>query len=367
MSADLRRFLHSTPKVGDLDTTSSLFSLFFLYSMKHYAIITTRKKVHSKGKASFQSNILGGVNLAKGDKYQPLHALLSRQSAEITLSFEDIEHILGFKLPNSAYTYEVWWSNDSNHSQAISWLKCNMRSENLNLRTKHVTFTKNAPTTKSHTSEKVVVPPSNIPNPPSPLPTNYETIFLGNYLFSKTSISIIKTNIPDVFLRYKGVTVGKLLDKKHYCNLRSVVNARYRQYLAEDISVFMQDLVDQNDPFYHRFLNTNGADFFCEFKLSDPAVHHLKGLYAYCLDGTLKYIGRCRDSFHSRFNVNYGVIQPINCYKAGQSTNTHMNSLINVYRERISIYICPLTNDSEIITAEQALIDVYQPDWNRKK
>lgn len=88
-------------------------------------------------------------------------------------------------------------------------------------------------------------------------------------------------------------------------------------------------------------------------------------MYEY--DGNIMYIGRCRDNYFKRFNINYGTIHPINCYKEGQSTNTHMNSLMNKYGDNISIYLCPLTNINEIIAAEEMLIKQLQPSWNRKK
>ncbi len=36
---------------------------------------------------------------------------------EITLSFAQLEHILGFELPLSAHKYHAWWANSNSPDQ----------------------------------------------------------------------------------------------------------------------------------------------------------------------------------------------------------------------------------------------------------
>ncbi|MBV4432721.1 hypothetical protein KM803_15565 [Clostridium tyrobutyricum] len=62
--------------------------------------------------------------MAKGDKYIGLKKYLQSSITPIvTLSFNDIEQIIGDKLPKSAYNHaEVWWANDHTHSQSIAWI-----------------------------------------------------------------------------------------------------------------------------------------------------------------------------------------------------------------------------------------------------
>ena len=61
-------------------------------------------------------------------KYDPLetHLLaLPRSKRFITLSFSDIETILGEPLPKSAITHRQWWENQSDtstRSQASAWM-----------------------------------------------------------------------------------------------------------------------------------------------------------------------------------------------------------------------------------------------------
>ena len=79
-------------------------------------------------------------------KYQPLHAFLQstpRHLEELTLSFAQIEQILGSALPASAHQYQAWWSNPSTPSQhpyAQSWLTAGWRVAGLNQQETWVRF-----------------------------------------------------------------------------------------------------------------------------------------------------------------------------------------------------------------------------------
>jgi hypothetical protein len=61
-------------------------------------------------------------------KYSTLEKLFSdieNEKETIVYSFEQIEHILGFGLPNAAKKHRQWWENNSQygHSWAKSWLE----------------------------------------------------------------------------------------------------------------------------------------------------------------------------------------------------------------------------------------------------
>jgi hypothetical protein len=55
-------------------------------------------------------------------KYDPLREFLSaRASSTVTLTFEQIDDLVGV-LPPSARQYQVWWrNNDSSHQHCQSW------------------------------------------------------------------------------------------------------------------------------------------------------------------------------------------------------------------------------------------------------
>ena len=61
-------------------------------------------------------------------KYEPLEIYLQSKvlkSRSISLSFKEIENIIGSSLPKSAYIYREWWANQkdsSSRSQAKAWL-----------------------------------------------------------------------------------------------------------------------------------------------------------------------------------------------------------------------------------------------------
>ena len=79
-------------------------------------------------------------------KYDPLGDFLKDLSlsiAEKTLTFGEIENILGFKLPDSAYNHRAWWANPSStddHPYAQSWLAVNWKVETVNQSEKWVRF-----------------------------------------------------------------------------------------------------------------------------------------------------------------------------------------------------------------------------------
>lgn len=65
-------------------------------------------------------------------KYFPLENYLNQVS--ITLTYPELEEILGFELPKTAYKREQWWENNTmNHTQANSWLNAGWKVEKVNL------------------------------------------------------------------------------------------------------------------------------------------------------------------------------------------------------------------------------------------
>lgn len=80
--------------------------------------------------------------------YEPLRTRLEASpQAAVTLSFDEIERLLGRRLPPSAYDEKIkrqWWANTDTHSQARAWLKAG-RKARLDRQRDAVTFTKAAP------------------------------------------------------------------------------------------------------------------------------------------------------------------------------------------------------------------------------
>lgn len=80
----------------------------------------------------------------KQGKYWPLFDHLRRSGQdEITLTFAQIETVLGANLPPSARTRRGWWSNRSKGSlQASAWMEAGYHVEELDLEREQVTFHK---------------------------------------------------------------------------------------------------------------------------------------------------------------------------------------------------------------------------------
>jgi hypothetical protein len=194
-----------------------------------------------------------------------------------------------------------------------------------------------------------------------------KALIMGKYVFIETPFEVYEKNIPSPFLDYRGRKVIDLLQKNNYFSLTKTINKEYSQFLNADISELMTYLIRNNDNLFLCFLNKNGNDTFCRFSLSDESIYNQRGLYLYTYKDEIVYIGRCRDSYLKRFgNSNYGNIDPINCYKHGQSTNTHMNSLINRFGDDIKIYLCALSDVNEIEESERILRQRLRPVWNRQ-
>lgn len=60
----------------------------------------------------------------------------------LRLSFSEIERILGFSLPESAYTHKASWANTKTHSIAQSWLVVNYKTSLVDLDNKIIEFEK---------------------------------------------------------------------------------------------------------------------------------------------------------------------------------------------------------------------------------
>ena len=76
-------------------------------------------------------------------KYAPLaNYLAALDDSEWRATFREIEVLLGFTLPKSAYHYQAWWANQTTpgHSQNLGWSSVGWRTEELNLIKQQVVF-----------------------------------------------------------------------------------------------------------------------------------------------------------------------------------------------------------------------------------
>jgi hypothetical protein len=67
-------------------------------------------------------------------KYESLGRYLAAlECSRVTLTYREIEEIIGSKLPPSASQYDAWWANDKTHTQAKSWLSNGWKKEQVDL------------------------------------------------------------------------------------------------------------------------------------------------------------------------------------------------------------------------------------------
>jgi hypothetical protein len=81
--------------------------------------------------------------MPKGDKYIGLIKYLKgRTERTISMSFSDIEKMVGESLPSSAYKYREFWSNTRSHSVAYGWLDAGYKTIRVDLINHQIIFEK---------------------------------------------------------------------------------------------------------------------------------------------------------------------------------------------------------------------------------
>ena len=78
-------------------------------------------------------------------KYTPFEIYLADlpgSTYEITFTFEEIEKILAFKLPSSAYEDRRWWDHETegNHVNKRAWANAGWKIASLDVNAKCVKF-----------------------------------------------------------------------------------------------------------------------------------------------------------------------------------------------------------------------------------
>jgi hypothetical protein len=74
-------------------------------------------------------------------KYDPLRRHLQSQNGlKISMTFREIEAIIGVPLPASAFAHRAWWANSFLHPQAGSWLYVGWSVSKVNIKKRAITF-----------------------------------------------------------------------------------------------------------------------------------------------------------------------------------------------------------------------------------
>lgn len=182
--------------------------------------------------------------------------------------------------------------------------------------------------------------------------------------FEYSELTFLATGLTDVFAAKNNKTLRATLTHKRYAALTGEVQEKYAASLDVPLGTFLANLKSQGDRFYRCFLNPWGDCAFCQFRMSNPMHKSRKGLYLYRTGPDVVYIGRSYDPFGKRVDQGYGKIHPKNCFRDGQSTNCHLNSLIQLNQSAIAFHVCLLDDNALIERAERELIQRLQPLWN---
>lgn len=80
----------------------------------------------------------------KGKKYIALTSYLENLDRKmVILSFDEVKRINDDYLPDSAYKYAEWWSNNpKGHTHAFGWLNAGYQTTNVNMIAQTVMFRK---------------------------------------------------------------------------------------------------------------------------------------------------------------------------------------------------------------------------------
>ena len=75
-------------------------------------------------------------------KYQPLEAHLRKSGQEIvSMTFSEIEEVIGAELPASAFKHRGWWSNNPSNSVIThAWLDAGYKSANVDIPGRRLMF-----------------------------------------------------------------------------------------------------------------------------------------------------------------------------------------------------------------------------------
>jgi hypothetical protein len=80
--------------------------------------------------------------MKSSSKYQPLLAHLEAQrGSHVSISFAEIERVLGAELPPSARLRRAWWSNNpTGNARTKAWLEAGFHSEQIDLKGRKLVF-----------------------------------------------------------------------------------------------------------------------------------------------------------------------------------------------------------------------------------
>lgn len=122
------------------------YSQVILEMLERIKILENKVKALEETRINVSNlNAQNAVDLDKiSAKYRPLaEYLIKSNSTRVSLTYKEIENILGFRLPDTARNFkQSFWANTKTHSYASSWLEIGYKTR-VDVNTDKVTFVKN--------------------------------------------------------------------------------------------------------------------------------------------------------------------------------------------------------------------------------
>jgi hypothetical protein len=105
-------------------------------------------------------------------KYEALGRFLREQRpAQVPMTFAEIEHITGTKLPPSAHKHRPWWSNNAKNSAMTKvWLEAGFQTEQVDMAGRKLVFR------RIGNEERPQRTPPSTPAPQNPLRTKHHPL-----------------------------------------------------------------------------------------------------------------------------------------------------------------------------------------------
>jgi hypothetical protein len=157
------------------------------------------------------------------NRYEPLRAFLSSISEPVVvMTYDEIENLLGRKLPNTAYgdSWRQWWANTETHSQALAWLRAGWRVTRPDRANKHVEFrrqtAKPAPTNGASSAPLSSLVPASEAAPP-------EGIVVAREHLTASALRMVEDAAEESGANF-GLAVAELLNRAAMARRRQLLD-----------------------------------------------------------------------------------------------------------------------------------------------
>jgi len=153
-------------------------------------------------------------------------------------------------------------------------------------------------------------------------------------------------------------TLEELLGQPAYEHLRSPVNAKYFRYLPMKTGLFLRQLKERHDQFYHEFLNFSGDERYGTFRAEESGETGKKGLLIVVVNLGIYHVINSPDPLGITINNRLGRIGPDDCLLSGDPVRCRINSLLCNYKKEAGLYVHADENDDRRSSVTSAIADL---------